>query len=94
VNDRQKFGAVLEVLELVAHAIAHNAVVEQIYVNRGLMVDGLRDALIRLYARVLQCLVEANRYYDKSNLSKLLRLTPLHPCHSGVSCLEDVQDGL
>jgi len=77
VNDSQKFGAVLEVLELAAHVIAHNAVVEQIYVNRELLVGGLRDALIKLYARVLQCLIEAHDYYGKTTLSKLFRSTPL-----------------
>ena len=77
MNDGQKFGAVLEALELIAHTIAHNAVVEQIYVNCGLLASGLRDALVKLYTRVLQCLIEANHYYGKSNLSTLFRRS--HP---------------
>ncbi|KAI9763081.1 MAG: hypothetical protein M1840_000928 [Geoglossum simile] len=73
VNESQKFGALLEALELVAHTIAHNAIIEQIYADRELPAGGLRDALIKLYARVLQCLAVANRYYGKSNLRVALR---------------------
>jgi hypothetical protein len=79
VNDSQKFGAVLEALEIVAHTIAHNAIVEQIYMNYGPLAADLREALVKLYARVLHCLAEANHYYGKSNLSKSAPLTRFGP---------------
>ncbi|KAI9772569.1 MAG: hypothetical protein M1839_002451 [Geoglossum umbratile] len=71
VNDSQKFGAVLEALEIAAHTIAHNAIVEQIYMNYGPLAAGLREALVKLYARVLHCLAKANHYYGKSSLRRL-----------------------
>ena len=76
MDDSQEFGEVLEALELAAYTIAHNAVVEQIYVNQGLLTASLRATLVTLYAAVLQVLVEARKYYGKDNLGKFIRLTP------------------
>lgn len=71
MSDNQKMGEMLLGLEKITNLMGRCAIYEQMYLTTGLgTVKRLEEALITLYARILDYLVVAKRYYSKSTSSK------------------------
>ena len=73
-NDVQKFGAIVEGVETVAHIITRYTIIEHLYLTRNTkFTDELNDAITRLYAEVLRFLSKACRYYSQSTALRVAK---------------------
>jgi hypothetical protein len=82
VNDAQSFGAMIEGVELVVRLTTRYTLIEQFYLQ---IISGLEhhltDALVTLYAIVLNYLANAKRFFAKASASesKSIRISKLNP---------------
>ena len=74
VSDINRFAFVVEGAEKIAHSISRYATFEQIYLRYEARpthaVEGLKEALIKLYAVILTYLGKAKTYFEERSLSK------------------------
>ncbi|KAH0536560.1 hypothetical protein FGG08_006568 [Glutinoglossum americanum] len=74
VNDSQKFGALLEGMERIAHLISRFAIFEDLYLHDQLSSsDGLKRSLIELYTTVLLYLSKARCYYGQNTALRTVK---------------------
>jgi nucleoside-triphosphatase THEP1 len=74
LNDILTNAAMLEGLELVFNLIARYEVVERLYLRRpSRLQKGLQEAIVRLYAAVLEFLLQANRYYRQKTVRRIAK---------------------
>jgi hypothetical protein len=72
--DSQKFGVVLEGIELITLETCYYSIFQNVYL-RGDRESETRDqiskALVRVYSKILEYLCVAKRYYEQRTLSRL-----------------------
>ena len=78
MDDIEKFDFVVDGAEMIAHMIDRYAIHENLYlVNSTVVVDKLRDALVSLYAAIMNYLASAKRYFEQKTYGKSLFELPL-----------------
>ncbi|OCK92067.1 uncharacterized protein K441DRAFT_615385, partial [Cenococcum geophilum 1.58] len=72
VNDVQTFGAMAEGVEFVSNLITRSAIIEALYLQ-GLTaaMHQLTQAIIKLYTAILQYILKARRFYDRSTARRM-----------------------
>jgi hypothetical protein len=72
INDIQTFGNMLEGIEVVSSIVVRYTELEtRVLIRSSVSTRQLAAALVKLYAKVLEFLADACRYYKQSSLSKL-----------------------
>jgi hypothetical protein len=89
VNDVQTFGAMAEGVEFISDLVTRCAIVEELYLQGTSEARTQLDkAIVKLYTVVLQCLLKARRYYNKSTTGSVHSLEVFN-C-SLLTCSENV----
>ncbi|KAH0536068.1 hypothetical protein FGG08_007034 [Glutinoglossum americanum] len=84
VNDSQTFGAMAEGVEFVSNLITQYVIIEHLYLRRpSVAKHQLEQALIALYAAVLEYLLKARRFYGR-NTAKRMALSIVQTAETGV----------
>ncbi|KAL1599675.1 hypothetical protein SLS60_007478 [Paraconiothyrium brasiliense] len=67
VNDVQTFGAMAEGVEYISNLVTRCAIIEELYLQGASEPKAqLEQAIVKLYAAILEYVLKARRYYDKS----------------------------